>query len=709
MKSNFPKLFLISCLALPFANAQDSSSVYELSPYSVKSYWHEESGTYRDVPNPSLYHTRELANVMKQSQPDVGIIRKAGTSNDIIIRGLSQDNLNITIDETKVFCACSNRMDPPISQVTAASLESIELTQGAFDLSKSGSLGGSVKITTRQPSEVESGLAEIQVGSYNQLNASLLATGGSDQFQTIVSFEWAQQDPYEDGSGNRITDMPDTSAWPIDDYLESARDDRAFRAIHGDFKIRYLLEDGARLQLEARYREDDSVLYPGLRMDADYTQNQHISLEYASANDGKSPTFQIKMYANQTDHDMSDRRRLSSQLNPMLRPRPQYVLDRGFFMETLAEASVAGIHAELQWSLDSLDWEAGFELTQRDWEIANRLGGGMPNAGPGAEIFNAMIPDSKSRTYGTYAQASYTISDTQQLDFGLRLDAFQTEVNGDIAFLSSQVGSFDDRTEWKPSAKLVYRQRLNENLIWHAGVGSTARIANAQERYIQLRRPGTMPNWLGNPDLDSPTNTELTTGISWVSERISFNAKVFYSVLSNYIYLARLNPSDSNTLAKPTQSYANIDANLWGASSSVQLRLSEQWSVISGLSWQRGRKDSELAGNDSENLAEIPALKGMTSVIYTQNRLQVSLDAIYADSQDNIDPNVGEIVLDSYLVFNLRGNYELSEHFTVSLGIENLADQTYASHNAFVRNPFSTFSVVNEPGRTYFVSLNTSW
>lgn len=693
----------------------DDEKTVDLPPYQIRSYWfnHHSNQDYQSgFSNADLgkHHSSDIASVLQQAAPEVGIIRKAGTSNDVIIRGISQDNLTVTIDDGKVFPCCSNRMDPPISQISSAMVETIELTQGAFDLKSAGSLGGSIRIVTKEPSAEEMFSSSLQIGSFSQYTASLLATGGNDVFNSVFNAEYSQSDPYEDGSGRRMTDFPDSSAWAIDDYLEQYRDEVAFKVFHAATKLRWKLDDSSHIQGSYRFRQDEDVLYPGLRMDADLTKTHEFAITYENTEFGDPDrSLEIHVFHNWTRHDMSDLRRKSSELNPMGMPRPQYVLDRGWFMESISEGSTSGLQATYSKTGRHLKWESGLEFTQRDWDINNRLGGGMPMAGPAAEIFNDMIPDTRSQVLGVFAQAEYLIETGKRLDFGIRLDRYETTANDPLDFLTSQIDGSDSKEEWVPSAKLVFRQDLDDSTSWFAGIGTTARIPNGQERYIQLQRPGTMPNWLGNPELDSPRNTEIASGISTQTDKLSWNAKVFYSWIQDYIYLGRLTTADSSTLTKNTQSFFNIDAILYGLDTSVSWMFHENWAFYTGISWQRGKKETFPPNNNSNDLGEIPPLKGVASLRYVKDHWECSLEALYADSQDNVDSNIGEIVLDSYVVLNLRTRFNISDNLHVSLGVENLTDTTYASHNAIVRNPFSTFTVVNEPGRLFYLNLEMHW
>jgi iron complex outermembrane receptor protein len=689
------------------ATEPSDDSIVELPAYQVRS---QLFGA--DLANPVTHEATmlgapisDIASILQQSNPDIGIIRKAGTSNDIIVRGLSQDNVNVNVDDTNTFCACSNRMDPPVSQVSSTMIQSIELTQGAFDLSHSGAMGGNVSIRTLAPSAVESLKFFTSYGSFSQTTSAISLTGGNERLANVIHLEYASADPYEDGRGRRLTDFPDDSAWPLDDYLDTARESNSYQAIHGFLKTKVKTGKTQSLELRYRIREDQDVLYPGLRMDADLTRTQELALTYGSLEeDTTAGGFRFVLFQNWTDHDMIDSRRMSARRNAMGMARPAYVLDRGYYMQSLAYTSARGARFTMKNSEDqTFAWEVGAEALIRDWDIDNRLGAGSPAAGPGAEIFNNMIPNTRSRTVGAYAQSSLSLSESTRLEAGMRLDTFYTKTRDDTTFLRSQVGDFDAQTDIEPSAKLLVRQDSSENLSWFAGLGSTVRIPNGQERYIQLQRPGTMPNWVGNPELKAPRNNEIAAGLLYHSPRWYVRAKGFYSKLQNTIYISTAN------LAKPTQTYANIDASLYGFDLFANLSVSPSFGINSGISYQRGRKDESLPGNAHGDLAEVPPLKAIAAVYYQHTSATVSVEVAHAQEQKHIDRSLGELPLDGYTIANVRARYRINNSITVSASIENLTDQTYAVHNAMVRNPFGSFAIVNEPGRSFFLSVEANF
>ena len=93
--------------------------------------------------------------MFKQSA-SVSLVRRSGIANDIILRGQKKDNINVTIDGAKIYGACPNRMDPPVSHVLTNNIDYIEINEGPYNVEDFGVLSADVKIHTIEPEEAVS-------------------------------------------------------------------------------------------------------------------------------------------------------------------------------------------------------------------------------------------------------------------------------------------------------------------------------------------------------------------------------------------------------------------------------------------------------------------------------------------------------------------------------------------------------------------------
>lgn len=666
-----------------------------------------------ELPSSSLrlHKPLDLAEVLAGELPEVSMIRKAGTSNDLSYRGYSQDNLSVLNDGRKIFCACANRMDPPASHIGNELIEAIQLQGGLFDLSRSGALAATLNVASREPIPGNHWSLAATVGDFGYHSFTLSGTGGSEKLSVLGAYTRQGGEAYEDGDGVSLFDFPDANMAPVDDYQQVYRDDASFDVekvlLHGRLELGQ--EDY--LDVSFSYDHATDVLYPGLFMDSEYNKTRQVGIKWTHEQECLLwDNIVVDAYSNEVDHLMTDERRLSALYAPTGISRPLYVLERGYFMLTDAESSVDSITVDAEKHVGEAQLRYGAEWLKRYWGSDNRLGAGGPAAGESVEIFNTMIPDVDLRTVGGYLQWDHPLGESSLLGGGLRMDHFEMSPSGDVSFLKSQLGMSDvDRSADELSASLYFRQRSLDGFEWYAGIGRTVRPPNPQELYINLRKPGTTPNWLGNPDLEPVANVEADVGFQAYWENVSFRMKGFYSDVDGYILPVALTPALVPGLSKAAQSYGQVDAEIYGTDASLEWKPREHWTLGAGIAWQRGRKTENVLGIKRGYLAEMPPLKGRVSAVYENGPFSASWLMQWADKQERVDESVGEYPMKGYAVHRINFSYEWDESLVFSLIVDNLMDKAYATNNAYVRNPFSNYALINEPWRWVMFTARWSW
>ncbi len=133
----------------------------------------------------------------------MALSRRSGIANDIVVRGQKKDNINVTIDGAKVYGACPNRMDPPISHILTNNVDYIEINEGPFNVEDFGSLSADVKIHTIKPTEEFEGEVNLGMGSWGYQKGSFSLSGGiTDKVRVLLTGSTETSEQYEDGDGN---------------------------------------------------------------------------------------------------------------------------------------------------------------------------------------------------------------------------------------------------------------------------------------------------------------------------------------------------------------------------------------------------------------------------------------------------------------------------------------------------------------------------
>ena len=132
------KIIPLSLIAFASLYATD----IELAPIGV------ESTVITEVAQ-KAQTSADAADALSTNVPSIDLSRRSGIANDILIRGQKRDNISIEVDGTKIYGACPNRMDPPVSHILANQIDEVEVTEGPYDVTNFGTMSGGVKIKTK--------------------------------------------------------------------------------------------------------------------------------------------------------------------------------------------------------------------------------------------------------------------------------------------------------------------------------------------------------------------------------------------------------------------------------------------------------------------------------------------------------------------------------------------------------------------------------
>jgi TonB-dependent Receptor Plug Domain. len=146
MKKLASMVLLSTSVMLSYSHAVDGIRIEKVTVEEKKT--EEEVSTKKELTQEEAKITRQidLGEILSEFYPEVWYMRKAGTANDLYIRGFAKDNINVLIDGSKIYGACPNRMDPPSFHVSSPQIESITIKEGPFDVENAGSLAAVVNV-----------------------------------------------------------------------------------------------------------------------------------------------------------------------------------------------------------------------------------------------------------------------------------------------------------------------------------------------------------------------------------------------------------------------------------------------------------------------------------------------------------------------------------------------------------------------------------
>ncbi len=636
----------------------------------------------------------DLAEALFKQSPSISLSRRSGIANDILLRGQRKDNINVTIDGTKVCGACPNRMDPPVSHVLTNNVDYIEINEGPYNVEDFGVLSGDIKIHTIQPAKEFEGDVNLGFGSWGYKKASLSASGTiTENVRFLLSASAETGEQYKDGDGNdfagqiqREIDNGNTLI-PSRQYQDRYKDRDAFSKKTVLAKLFWNITDNQELRLSYTANRSDNILYPSSAMDAIYDDSDIFNAEYIAKDLGRySKELNVQIYQSEVEHPMSTVYRNTALNDPMNPGNPNE-------MTHALTTKMQGAKVKNSFDLDNHTITAGVDYSLRNWD-----GGYYKNGKP--HMVPISIDDVDTENIALFLGDKIKI-DKFVLDLGLRYDDTTITPGHNIVKPKPVVQENRDYSELNGYIFGTYH--ADADTKYFAGVGKSSRVPDAKELYWM-----SMKNTLvGTNTLDATLNYEFDIGMEKKLEDATFKVKAFYSKLKDYIAYNDVFAAD------PTMGqYENVDAAIYGLELSGTYVATAELYFDYGMTYQRGKKDDPLTGQTGTDMPEIPPFKFNAAANYDYDEsLTFRAEVIASDEWTDIDYENGEQPLDAYAVLNLKGTKKFGQNFELTVGVDNVFDKTYAVSNTYKdlilmpTGPNDTVMLMNEPGRYVYTNL----
>jgi iron complex outermembrane receptor protein len=613
----------------------------------------------KDVSNEQI-KSADLAEALSKNIPSISIVRRSGIANDIILRGQKKDNINILIDNAKIYGACPNRMDPTTSHILANNIESVEVIEGPYDVENFGTLSGRVTVKTKTPKEGVNGEINLNAGSFGYKKLSATLSGGTKDIKVLISVSSEKGDQYKDGDGDDFTAQQIKHGVPAGNrYKTSDLDAYEKKTLLG--KVQLNIDDSSEVKLSYTANRSDNILYPNTPMDADFDDSDIYTATYNKRDLGKySKELSLDYYYSVVDHPMSTKNRASTNSMPVV--------------TNDMKSSIWG--AKLKNAIEVSDAlvTVGLDTSKRNWK------GRKYNSTLSMDTVSLSSTDTTNKAIFSKVEKSFGKFD---LEIGARYD------NTDIDNVTKT-----DRKYVSLNGNIFAIYNQDSDTKYFAGIGKASRVPDARELYYGS----------SNNDLEDTKNYEADLGFEKTIGNFNIRTKIFYSVLKDYIY--------NKTLTPTTTRFENIDAKLYGIDISGFYYINDEFSLDYGISYQRGKKDESLSGQNDTDLAEIPPLKGNVAFNYELDSSKISAEVMAVNKWENFDSANGEQELAGYALVNLKYNNKLNKNFGFTLGIDNVLDKTYTSTNTYNDIKYigsGNTELLNDPGRYFYVNLKYSF
>ncbi|WP_239985609.1 TonB-dependent receptor domain-containing protein [Marinobacter salexigens] len=612
------------------------------------------------------------------SDPSVSLSRMGGRGLEPVVRGQSQERVDVLLDGIRVEGACPNRMDPPTSRLSSALAPALEVRTNNRTLRWGSIAGGQVVATTADP-QFDGNLTTGQVtaGGSDNGNGKLLnaaAAVGSEQAWLRLSGGYDEANDYEDGDGNKVRSAYENA---------EGRADAAWTAENGFF-----------IKGMVSRQEESDVKYAGSGMDAPQTDTDIYRMEIGSP--VAKGEWSLLAWQADVDHIMD---------NFSLRPAGMMK------MQTNSETETRGLRFTLDQSPNSsTDWAIGADVEANDWD-ATLFNVTSPTPMP----VSLMWPGVERERAGLFAEGFRRIARNIKVGAGLRFDRVEMDATkagnaGSMGVTPTMLyqdayGTTDVKTEDNNiSAFASSEWRLPQNQALALTVSRSVRSPSVTERY--LARNTMSDSWIGNPGLKTEKHHKLELALNGSKNQWSWKPVVWVDQVDDFVLRYKETPAQC-VKPKGCTRYKNIDARLLGVEAMIGWT-NGTWSSTSTLASVRGENR-----DDDKALPQIPPIQFVQTLGWQSMGHSVKAQWQLARRQDRIDPQSG---LDAgtspgYGVFNLSGSHPLMEFLTFNWALDNLFDNTWAPHVSRANSdPFNPDAVrVNEPGRTLRAALTARW
>lgn len=617
-----------------------------------------------------------------KSVPGFSQIRKGGTDGDPVLRGMSGSRLNILLDGQQIYGGCGNRMDPPTAYVFPETYDRITVIKGPQSvLNGAGSSAGAVLFERKDKSFKQNGWkghGSLTIGNAGRSDQVGNIVLGSQEGYVEMGGTRTQANDYKDGSGNKV--HSEYTRW----------------STHG--AVGLTPNSDTLLELSA-ILSDGEAAYADRGMDGSKFERENLAVKLERKN--ISPLIKkvdAQAYYNYVDHVMDN-----------------YTLRRvsGMQMANNPDRETVGAHLKTTLSVsEHASLVAGVD-TKRDVHTVRNGSSMMSSSEAEAGMLAAArMEDASFNQYGLFTEFNQQLLSGDMLILGARLDHHRAEDRRACLSLdpdgscqqtagNNSKGAVDRET--LPSGFVRYEGLLGGNSIWYAGLGHAERTADYWERMKFSANTvdvttGTSAFLAADPE----KTTQLDVGLNWKKDAWRGSIAGFYAKVDDYL-LIRWSPAPTLT--------RNVDATNIGGEADLAYRATDHITLRSSLAYVHGENDT-----DNKPLAQQPPLEFRLAADYDDQKFSAGALWRLVDSQNRVDVGSGNIVFGGADIGESRGfgvlsahaGYRTSKETKLTVGVDNLMDQTYAEHlsnDGSMALGFPANTRINEPGRTLWATF----
>ncbi len=666
---NFVSLFLIGLwpalgLAQPTflsLDKQDSLKTYQLKEVTVSN--EAIDGVVKGAQSQST--TDNVEHYLKKLN-GVDLINRGVYAAEPIYRGMSGERAPVTINNMKIFGACTDKMDPTNSYVSANNLKSIKVVKDVGSAESMNSTSGVIAFKTKSPVFSKQPKWNGQVGggyrSVNgEYNGQFSASYSRDNWAVRTNGTYRKAGNYKAGGGEEV------------EFSQYEKINLAVSASN-------LLNDNTIINAEYIFDLAQNVGYPALPMDVSTARGNIYSItmnKYMGSNQ-----LDVKIYGSNILHVMDDSHRTVI-----------------MHMDMPGWSNTYG--ANLNWSKETENnrWSTSLDyyINQSRAEMTMFPDGEIP-------MYMLTWPDVMKNSVAVAFSNKRSISENTSLSLSAKFELGTNEIKDEFGIKQLEaigILGVTGNTFILPSVSGELVQHLSSTINWNVMAAFGQRQGSVSEGFgYYLYNSQDNYDYIGDPRLAVETTYRLETGLTGAASKMNWSLQVFGYHMPNYI------------IGKIKEGYSPMTIGASGVKYYVNLAYAQMAGFEGGFGYQLNELVSfntqvqYTYGIDSNNesLPLLPPLKNTMALNFSTSNWSAGVELRSALAQNNPRVSFGETATPGYGILNMDVGYNfLINNTGLRLGLQakNLLDQYYWDHLDFNNIP--------SPGRSINFSVLISW
>lgn len=602
--------------------------------------------------NPALnqYQTTRQNGIedVLERLPGLSLIRRGNYAPDVMIHGMRNEQVGITIDGMQIFGACTDRMDPVTSYVETNNLDQVNQGEGSSSAGcHTANIGGGLNLGLKTPAftpGIKGTLGSGYVSNGNGFNNLLNLNASNKKFAANVNAIYRKQNNYTDGNGKEVL------------YTQ-------YEKINVATNLSWRMSDKQLLRFNFILDDAFNVGYAALPMDVAYAKAKIMGLTYTWFPNGFAKKVDAKIYYNTISHAMDDSQRPDVAIRMDM---PGYSNTWGAFVE--ATSTQRGKH----------EWFAKAEA------FSNFRHAEMTMYPPNTEeppMFMLTWPDVRKTSTLLFGQHTFTLNKKWQSTLKMRLQLDFNDITTEAGKSYMEPFGYQGASSYiLPFAQLNVLYKISESAVLNLATGYSSRGPSTSEQYaFYLFNAYDGYDYIGMPSIKKEQSVSAEMAYKWHNKTWQFAWTAYGYYITDYILGITDATLDAMTIgAHGVRVYNNIaHAQILGSDISAQANLNKWIQILGKVGYTQGKL------SDGSNLPLMPPLHGNLSAKTTYKTWEFMAELEWATAQNKVNLNYGDAKTPGYGVGNLRvlKSFDFTKTaLNVEAGVNNIFDAAYRNH-----------------------------